>query len=298
MIRRPASRPRRVLKAASVPLSIIQSPSPNFNDRTRPIRFVVLHYTGMQSADAALRVLSDPGPVREAYINDIPQNPLGPDGQPLPPLPPATPPPPMNRVSSHYLVYEDGRVFQLVDEAKRAWHAGRGTWMGETDLNSCSVGIEIANGGHDYGLPPYPEVQIAAVFELVRQIVARHGLDRHHVIAHSDLAPTRKPDPGEHFPWKRLADVGLAIWPKPGEGDGDRRVLFDTEGTADRGVSVLQVALGTIGYGLEVTGVFDYPTRMAVIAFQRRFRQDQVDGKVDVETLALAGRVAAILRPG
>jgi N-acetylmuramoyl-L-alanine amidase len=286
-----------------MPLEIIQSPSPNFNDRLRPVRFVVLHYTGMASADAALRVLSDPGPVREAYLGDIPANPTAPDAVLTqadalqPPAPPPPPPPPMNRVSSHYLIYEDGRTFQLVDESKRAWHAGRGSWDGETDLNSCSVGIEIANGGHDFGLPPYPEAQLASVFELVAQIVKRHGLDRHHVIGHSDLAPDRKPDPGEHFPWKRLAEAGLSIWPKPGPEDGDRRVLVEAEGTLDTAVSVFQLALATIGYGVTVNGAFDRFTRLCTIAFQRRFRPEQVDGKLDVETLALAGRVAAILRP-
>jgi N-acetylmuramoyl-L-alanine amidase len=276
-----------------MPLDIIQHPSPNFDERKRPIRFVVLHYTGMNSADGALRVLSDPLPQRSAYLSEIPQSPLMVDGRPADAV---SIPAPMNRVSSHYLVYEDGRVFQLVDEAKRAWHAGRGSWDGETDLNSCSVGIEIANGGHDYGLPDFPDVQIQNVMTLVRQIMERHGLDPHHVIGHSDLAPSRKPDPGEKFPWKRFAQAGLSIWPPTGPEDGDTRVLFDTLGTLDSGISAIQTGLGTIGYGLEVNGTYDATLKDIIRAFQRRFRQSKADGIIDVETVALIGRVAALLR--
>jgi N-acetylmuramoyl-L-alanine amidase len=284
----PQSRARK-----SMPLDIIQSPSPNFDDRKRPIRFIVLHYTGMQSADGALRVLSDPLPQRTAYLNEIPANPLLVDGRPADRI---AIPDPMSKVSSHYLAYEDGRMFQLVDEAKRAWHAGRGSWDGETDMNSCTVGIEIANGGHDFGLPDFPEAQIQSVMTLVRNILDRHGLDRRAVIGHSDLAPSRKPDPGEKFPWKRLAQEGLSIWPEPGPEDGDQRVLFETLGTMDAGISAVQTGLGTIGYGVTVNGTYDGVLKDIIRAFQRRFRQSKADGIIDVETVALIGRVAALLR--
>jgi N-acetylmuramoyl-L-alanine amidase len=296
MIRNPTrARPSRQRQGnKSMPLDIIQSPSPNFDDRKRPIRFIVLHYTGMQSADGALRVLSDPLPQRSAYLNEIPPNPLDVDGRPADKV---AIPAPMNKVSSHYLAYEDGRMFQLVDEAKRAWHAGRGAWDGETDGNSCSIGIEIANGGHDFGLPDFPEAQIQSVMTLVRDIMKRHGLDKHHVIGHSDWAPSRKPDPGEKFPWKRLAEAGLSIWPPAGPEDGDQRVLFDTLGTMDAGISAIQTGLGTIGYGLEVNGTYDTTLKDIIRAFQRRFRQNKADGIIDVETVALIGRVATLLRP-
>jgi N-acetylmuramoyl-L-alanine amidase len=286
--------PRQSRTRKMMPLEIIQSPSPNFDERKRPIRFVVLHYTGMQSAEAALRVLSDPAPMRTAYLNDIPTNPLLPDGTPAPKT---LVPSPMSRVSSHYLVYEDGRIFQLVDESKRAWHAGRGFWDGETDMNSASIGIEIANGGDDFGLPEFPEVQIERVMALVADIVRRHGLDRQHVIGHSDLAPMRKSDPGEKFPWKRFADAGLALWPQPALEDGDQRNLFDVDGMMDRGIAAVQTGLGTIGYGVTVNGILDTETRAILRAFQRRFRPSKVDGFIDVETVSLVERVAAILRP-
>jgi N-acetylmuramoyl-L-alanine amidase len=295
MLRNPAtSRPALQSRARlPMPLEIIQSPSPNFDNRARPIRFIVLHYTGMESADGALRVLSDPLPLRSAYLNEIPANPLMVDGRPADKV---AIPSPMSKVSSHYLAYEDGRMFQLVDEAKRAWHAGRGSWDGETDMNSCSIGIEIANGGHDFGLPEFPEAQIQSVMTLVRGIMTRHGLDRHHVIGHSDLAPSRKPDPGEKFPWKRFAEAGLSIWPGSGPEDGDQRVVFDTIGTMDAGVSALQTGLGTIGYGVVVNGTYDNVLKDIIRAFQRRFRQNKADGIIDVETVALIGRVAALLR--
>jgi N-acetylmuramoyl-L-alanine amidase len=277
-----------------MPLDIIQFPSPNFDERKRPIRFIVLHYTGMQSAEGALKVLTDPAPLRTTYANEIPTNPLLPDGTPAPKI---ITPAPMSRVSSHYLVYEDGRLFQLVDESKRAWHAGRGTWDGESDMNSCSIGIEIANGGHDFGLPDFPEVQIETVMTLVRQLMERHGLDRQHVIGHSDVAPSRKPDPGEKFPWKRFAQAGLAIWPEPGAGDGDETVIFDTLDLTDAGIATIQESLSVIGYGLLVNGTYDLVLKDIIRAFQRRFRQTKADGVIDVETASLIARVAAILRP-
>jgi N-acetylmuramoyl-L-alanine amidase len=295
MLRNPITpRPHRQSRTSlSMNLNIIQHPSPNFDERKRPIRFVVLHYTGMQSADGALRVLSDPLPQRNAYLNEIRPNPLMVDGRPADTV---AVPAPMNRVSSHYLVYEDGRVFQLVDEAKRAWHAGRGSWDGETDLNSCSVGIEIANGGHDFGLPEFPEVQIQAVMTLVRQIMDRHGLDRHHIIGHSDLAPSRKPDPGEKFPWKRFAQEGLSIWPPAGPEDGNQTVVFSTLGTMDARISAMQGELAEIGYGVEQNGTYDAALQDIIRAFQRRFRQIKADGIIDIETLSLISRVAALLR--
>jgi N-acetylmuramoyl-L-alanine amidase len=295
MLRNPAtSRADRTSRARQpMTLDIIQHPSPNFDDRKRPIRFIVLHYTGMQSADGALRVLSDPLPQRAAYLNEIPPNPLLVDGRPADRI---LVPSPMSKVSSHYLAYEDGRMYQLVDEAKRAWHAGKGSWDGETEMNSCTIGIEIANGGYDFGLPEFPEAQIQSVMTLVRSIMTRHGLDRHHVIGHSDLAPSRKPDPGPKFPWQRLAAEGLSIWPAAGPEDGDQRVLFDTLGTVDAGISAVQTGLGTIGYGVTVNGTYDETLRDIIRAFQRRFRQSKTDGIIDVETVSLIGRVVTVLR--
>ena len=162
-------------------LQIIQTPSANFNERQHPLDMLVLHYTGMKDGPTALaRMLDSKEP----------------------------------RVSAHYMVEEDGRVFQLVDESMRAWQAGRSWWRGDEDLNSRSIGIEIVNGGHDFGLPPFPDVQIEAVIALCQGILGRWAIPPERIVAHSDIAPDRKEDPGERFPWKRLAEAGIGLWPQ------------------------------------------------------------------------------------
>ena len=229
--------------------------SPNHDERRGDIRFVVLHYTGMESGQAAHDRLVDPG----------------------------------SKVSAHHLVWEDGRTDTLVPEHLRAWHAGVGEWQGITDLNSHSIGIEIVNGGHDFGLPDFPEAQVDAVITLTRDILARHDLPPSAVIGHSDLAPARKQDPGERFPWRRLAEEGASLWPDADE--TDTRILF-AEGDRDRGVALAQRAMAEIGYSVPVTGVLDADTRLVVAAFQRRFRPERVDGLIDVQTLARASALA------
>ena len=152
-------------------------PSPNFDERALPVSMIVLHYTGMPDAQGALDRLTSP----EA------------------------------RVSAHYLVDEDGTIYRLVDESKRAWHAGKSRWRGITDVNSASVGIEIVNPGHEFGYRPFPDEQVASLIPLVADIKDRHGIGRGNVVGHSDIAPSRKEDPGELFPWDALAKRRLAL---------------------------------------------------------------------------------------
>lgn len=226
-------------------------PSPNHGERPggRAPDLLVLHYTGMADEREALARLCDP----EA------------------------------EVSSHYLVLEGGEILQLVPEARRAWHAGRGSWAGETDLNACSIGIEIANAGHDGGLPPYPDVQIDAVVALCRDIVTRWSIVPERVLGHSDIAPDRKEDPGERFPWDRLAHEGIGHWVEPAP-----IVEGRLWGPGDVGspVQALQGRLAEYGYGLRSTGSYDGATRSVMTAFQRHFRPERVDGLADVSTLA------------
>jgi N-acetylmuramoyl-L-alanine amidase len=262
-------------------LTFIDRPSPNWNERLRPVSIVVLHYTGMGGLKAALGILTDPQPIAGAYPGPWHSDQVDPAAA-------------MNRVSSHYLVDENGDLYRLVAEDKRAWHAGAGSWQGREDLNSASIGIEIVNGGHDFGLPDYPEAQIAAVIALVKDILARWSLPVTAVIGHSDLAPGRKPDPGEKFPWARLAAEGCSFW--PGEPNGDRRALFDQPDMIDSGIALVQTGLGNIGYGIEVNGRLDKPTRDVITAFQRRFRPAKVDGLVDLETMDLIARVVKMLK--
>ena len=247
-------------------MKIMQSPSPNFNERKARLDMLVLHYTGMETGEAALARMVDP----------------------------------TAEVSAHYMVWEDGRVTQLVDEAKRAWHAGVGSWQGDTDLNSCSVGIEIVNGGHnvplaDGSLPPYPDAQIEAVIALSKAILSRHDIPQARIVGHSDIAPARKEDPGEHFPWEALAEAGLGLWPAQAEdAPGSLHLIGRGLGAGDTGAPVerLQEMLARIGYGLEPSGAYDEETQACVLAFQRRWLPARLTGQADLETLR---RIMAVL---
>ncbi len=233
-------------------------PSPNHGERKNGVQpsLILLHYTGMPDAQAALAQLCSKA----------------------------------SEVSSHYFVFENGHIVQLVHEDRRAWHAGVGAWGGETDLNSCSIGIEIANPGHEHGYPDYPKRQIAAVTALCRGIVARRKILPHRVLAHSDIAPQRKQDPGEKFPWKVLHDSGLGLWVPPEpivEGPffslGDRAIAIEE----------MQMHLHEIGYLLEPTARYDGETMAVVAAFQRHFRPERVDGIADASTRMT---IAALLK--
>jgi N-acetylmuramoyl-L-alanine amidase len=236
-------------------------PSPNHGERriARP-DMLVLHYTGMTDAQAALERLCDP----------------------------------LSEVSAHYLVFEDGGIAQLVPEARRAWHAGASSWKGLTDINSHSVGIEIANPGHDYGYKDFPETQIAAVIALCRDIAARHGIQPERVLAHSDIAPARKLDPGEKFPWRRLHEAGVGHWVKPAAIEGGP--VF-TIGDGGPMVRTLQEGLADYGYGITATGHYDEATARVVAAFQRHFRPEQVDGVADISTVETLAALRAARPP-
>lgn len=231
------------------------TPSPNHDERVGDgPDILLLHYTGMETGDAALRRLTDPDA----------------------------------KVSSHYVVLEDGAVVQLVPEDRRAWHAGAGTWEGRGDVNSRSIGIEIVNRGHDGGLPPYPDVQIAAVAGLSAAVAAHWGIRPDRVLAHSDVAPGRKQDPGERFPWAVLAASGIGHWVEP-EPPGGGALL--KAGDAGEAVRTLQEALALYGYGLPPTGTYDEATVAVVEAFQRHFRPARVDGILDGSTLSSLRRL-------
>lgn len=225
-------------------------PSPNHEPRRAGIDMIVLHYTGMASAAACER-LCDPGA----------------------------------KVSSHYLVHEDGTIAQLVAEDRRAYHAGVSSWQGTSDINSRSIGIEIVNGGHDFGCPDFPDRQIGAVIRLCRDLQSRFPIPQANVLAHSDVAPSRKQDPGEKFPWGALHAAGIGVWVKPVPiSDGVSLQMGDK----DEGAGKLQTSLRAYGYGIKVTKIFDKATRDVVTAFQRHFRPERVDGVADrstVETL-------------
>ena len=236
-------------------LTFLDAPSPNFDARTKVPDMLVLHYTGMKSGPEALARLRDP----EA------------------------------RVSSHYMVEEDGRIFRLVAEERRAWHAGRSFWKGEEGVNHASIGIEIVNPGHEFGYRAFPEAQIAAVIALVGDIRTRWEIDDSRILGHSDVAPDRKEDPGELFPWKQLAEAGHGVWAEADPAPGDPLA----EGAEGVGVFALQAGLTRLGYDCAPTGRFDQKTRDTVTAFQRHWVQSRADGVADGLTRA---RLMAVLR--
>jgi N-acetylmuramoyl-L-alanine amidase len=236
-------------------------PSPNFEPRRGVGQpdMLLLHYTGIQSCAGAINWLSRPE----------------------------------SKVSCHYVIDEAGHITQMVAEDKRAWHAGLASWGGETDINSASVGIEVHNCGHELGYPEFPEAQLAPLEALCRDIIARHSIRPERVLGHSDVAPTRKKDPGEKFPWARLARVGIGHWvkPKPVKG-ADLGIARDAAGPL---VADVQSALRGYGYGIEPTGVFDPLTEFVVKAFQRHFRPERVDGRIDQSTITTLERLTAAL---
>ena len=235
------------------------SPSPNFGERRdgTPPDMLILHYTGMASCEGAICWLASPE----------------------------------SGVSCHYVVDEDGTITQMVPEAHRAWHAGVSQWQGCDDINSCSIGVEIHNPGHDGGYPDFPNAQMAAVEMLCFDIAHRHAIEPARVLAHSDVAPRRKIDPGEKFDWARLALAGIGRWVEPAEiSGGDAHELGD----AGEGVLDLQASLAAYGYGIDASGIFDEHTQFVVAAFQRHFRPALVDGRADRSTLET---LAALLLP-
>ena len=201
-----------------------------------------------------------------------------------------------SRVSCHYAVDEAGCITQMVAEDMRAWHAGEAVWDGESDVNSASIGIEIHNPGHEMGYPDFPEVQLRAVEALCRDIIGRQGIRPERVLAHSDVAPTRKKDPGEKFPWARLARAGIGHWVEP-------QPVIEAEpgmsiGVAGPLVADVQLLLRKYGYGIEATGVVDGKTEFVVTAFQRHFRPARVDGRIDQSTITTLERLIAALPKG
>ena len=229
------------------------SPSPNFGARAagKKIKYLILHYTDTLSAFDALKILQDPA----------------------------------RQVSAHYLVDEDGSTLRLVPEEMRAWHAGLSSWEGETDINSCSIGIEIQNPGHGFGYRPFPDEQMRAVIELCRGIIERHDILPCHVIAHSDIAPIRKKDPGELFPWQYLAAQGVGVWPHVTEADelDAEQILNDAD--------AIKSHLTRYGYDnrLELPAL--------ISAFQRHFvTEGFVDGAEQAINLVTVQRLVALCR--
>lgn len=248
-----------VIIEADTPIVDAVHASPNIEPRKDCDRpdMLILHYTGMHSAEKAIDWLARPE----------------------------------SKVSCHYVIGRDGHTTQMVAECMRAWHAGVSHWAGETDINSCSVGIEIDNPGHELGYLDFPEVQMRAVERLAADIVRRHGIAADRVLAHSDIAPIRKIDPGEKFDWARLARAGVGLWVEPVVSEpGDAGI---GPGCGGERVALMQNMLRQYGYGIDPTGDFDRHTEATIRAFQRHFRPSCVDGRIDQSTIATLERLLA-----
>jgi N-acetylmuramoyl-L-alanine amidase len=234
-------------------MDIRDRPSPNFNERPGDGRVdtLILHYTGMRTAQEALDRLCDPAA----------------------------------KVSAHYQIDEDGTVWRLVAEENRAWHAGISSWRGRDDVNNFSIGIELVNPGHEFGYRAFPEPQMAALEALARGILARHAIPPRHVLGHSDVAPTRKQDPGELFDWPRLARAGIGFWPR----------FAPSSAAQPLELAQIQGLLAEIGYPGPQTGLLDAETAAAITAFQRHYRPERCDGVADPETCHRIVTLAAAL---
>ena len=209
-------------------------PSPNFDDRASQLDMLILHYTGLPTLEDSLARLCDPA----------------------------------SKVSAHYLIDEAGEVFSIVPEAKRAWHAGKSFWAGETDINSASIGIELQNPGHEFGYRPFPAAQIESLMHLCKDIIERHNILAKNILGHSDVAPQRKQDPGELFPWQTLAGEGIGVWP----GKLPEVQSFDEQ--------TIRKMFTRFGYN-PADSLGDIIT-----AFQRHWYPENITGETDIETLA------------
>ena len=218
---------------------VIERPSPNFGKRAANtlIDMLVLHYTGMTDGNIALERLCDPS----------------------------------SKVSAHYCIDEDGTVYSLVNEEHRAWHAGVSYWRGETDINSRSIGIELVNPGHECGYRPFPDKQMESLINISKKIIKRHPIPPRNIVAHSDIAPSRKRDPGELFDWRLLANEGIGLWPSASE-DHDKDFI----------------AMARV-YG------FNVHAEKVTAAFQRHFRPKIIDNKIDEELTCLAAVLLKII---
>jgi len=242
-------------------LQLRELPSPNADARPAgvPIDMLILHYTGMRSAQAAIGRLRDPAA----------------------------------RVSSHYVVDEDGGVVRLVPEARRAWHAGASWWRGNSGLNDRSIGIEIVNPGHEWGYRDFAALQMAVVCDLCLEILSRHSIPTRNIVAHSDVAPDRKEDPGERFDWAGLAANGVGLWPEGVADFGTRGAVRDAAGL--RGV---RRALTAIGYRVAAEGASDPALATVLRAFQRHWRPEAINGQADPGTLTRLEAVARLADGG
>lgn len=242
---------------------MIQHPSPNFNERPEHIvpNVLVLHYTGMKTAEDALNRMCDP----------------------------------QAEVSAHYMINENGDIYQLVDESMRAWHAGISCWRGRASVNDVSIGIEIVNPGHEHGYREFPDAQMQAVIELAGDIKQRHDIENRNIVGHSDIAPRRKQDPGELFNWKLLAEHNIGLWPKKKHVFRPKKILIKPQEESSN-VAHVQGMLADYGYHIRMDGYFGEKTHDVITAFKRHFAQTNVDDVWDNRTNSVMRQLLKLIK--
>lgn len=252
----------KTVSDALTPENVVRFPSPNWNERPcepksgkAVIDTVILHYTGMQTGQEALERLCSA------------------DAE----------------VSAHYLIEENGDIYLLVDPERRAWHAGVSAWQGRHNMNDTSIGIELVNPGHEHGYRAFPECQVERLEALLGYLKARFDIPTNRFVGHSDVSPDRKQDPGELFPWRRLADQGFGVWANCTTKDA---TIIAKEAMVSAECPALNVLLATIGYSVPQGEIFSRGTFMALSAFQRHWRPSNVDGQLDSETKAVLLEIA------
>jgi N-acetylmuramoyl-L-alanine amidase len=221
-------------------LEKIHCPSPNFEPRPQgvPLDMIVLHYTDMLNAEEALERLCDP----------------------------------QAKVSAHFLISKEGELYQLVDPKHRAWHAGVSSWEGQGDINSRSIGVELDNLGHTFGPEPFSKVQMKTLLALLEELTQTYGIQPHRIVGHSDVAPGRKKDPGEWFPWHVLAEKGFGFWPQ------EKMASQHISVVPKMSIEEMQQAFSDIGYECAKTGVWDEESQAVCLAFQRHFTPQDLTG--------------------
>ena len=234
-----------ILKVMKKKVNYNQCLSPNFSKRQKKIKYIIIHYTGTKSITEALNIFKDK----------------------------------KSKVSCHWLISKRGKIYKIVDEKNVAWHAGHSFWKGEIMLNDCSIGIELDNIGHGASYKVFPNIQMSVLEILLKLLIQKYNIKKQNILGHSDIAPDRKLDPGELFNWNRLAKKNLAYYPLTKK-YSLRNIIFKL-GDKNKEIKIIKNKLNKIGYKCSKNNYFDIYLKLVIVAFQRRFLPEKINGIID-----------------